>query len=88
MLLHAHWQWMIRGKRERPFWMEGYGNELLSPACLRLENISLSGSGRHLEMTDEKKILPYSTPGGSESPKHKVTHNAMASAHYSGRRIS
>lgn len=88
LLLHTHWQWMIRGKREKTLWTEGCGDELLSPACPWLDGIILSGSRRYLETTDEKKMLPYSTPGGSESPKHKVTHNAVASTHYSGRRIS
>ena len=48
---------MIRRKRERPLWMEGYGDELLSPACLWLRNTSLRGSERHLETTDEKEFF-------------------------------
>lgn len=63
-------------------------DKLLSSACLRLENMNLGGSGRNLEATNEKKILPYSIPGDSDSPKHKIIHNTMTLAHYSGRRIS
>lgn len=53
---------MIREmRREINIWMEGYGDKLLSPAYLQLDNKSLCISETYLEITDEK-ILPCSIP--------------------------
>lgn len=42
-------------RTEINIWTEGFNNELLSPVCLWLENVSSSGGERHVETTDEKK---------------------------------
>lgn len=76
-------------RTEINIWTEGFNKELLSPVCLWLENVSSSGGERHVETTDEKKKKTSSlNPRRCESPKPKITRNTMASAHYSGRRIS
>ena len=73
-------------RREVNIWIEGCDDGFQSPVCLWLEHMSLSGSGTQKEQM--KNVFPSSTPGGSEWPKHKFIHNAGASAHYTGRRIT